>query len=178
MGYKMARDGKVPVWEGVWLSSMILLPLGIFLTYKAVGDSAEFKFDVITRFFNRLRGKEMERGLVLKEFRLAEVDADEAAEMLRSFLALAMAEQNRIAAVPKLKRPFVRGPRTALTGPMNQLIDYLSNTTSNYVVALLNQYPFTPTIRHLPAIIETTRAIMDRMNVSQEEPSNNNDNEQ
>lgn len=38
-GYKVARDG---VWEpvlGGWLSSMVLFPLGIFLTYKAVKDS-------------------------------------------------------------------------------------------------------------------------------------------
>lgn len=178
MGYKMARDGKVPVWEGIWLSSMVLLPLGIFLTYKAVGDSAEFKFDVITRFINRLRGKEMERDLVLKEFRLTDVDNDEAAVMLRDFLALALAEQKRISAVPKFRRPFARGPKVALTGPMNQLIDYLSNTTSNYVVALLNQYPFNPTTRHLPGIIETTRAIMDRMHISPEEPTNYTDNEQ
>ncbi len=178
MGYKMARDGKVPVWEGIWLSSMVLLPLGIFLTYKAVGDSAEFKFDVLTRFINRLRGKEMERDLVMKEFRLTDVDNDEATVMLRDFLALALAEQKRISSEPKFRRPFVRGPKVALTGPMNQLIDYLSNTTSNYVVALLNQYPFNPTTRHLPGIIETTRAIMDRMHISPEEPTNYTDNEQ
>lgn len=178
MGYKMARDGKVPVWEGIWLSSMVLLPLGIFLTYKAVGDSAEFKFDVLTRFINRLRGKEMERDLVMKEFRLTDVDNNEAAVMLRDFLALALAEQKRISSEPKFRRPFVRGPKVALTGPMNQLIDYLSNTTSNYVVALLNQYPFNPTTRHLPGIIETTRAIMNRMHISPEEPTNYTDNEQ
>jgi lipopolysaccharide export system permease protein len=38
-GYKMARDGVWPVWEGVWLSSAILFPLGVFLTYKAATDS-------------------------------------------------------------------------------------------------------------------------------------------
>ncbi len=39
MGYKMAREGIWPVWEGIWLSSAVLLPLGIFLTYKAATDS-------------------------------------------------------------------------------------------------------------------------------------------
>ena len=38
-GYKMARDGIWPVWEGIWLSSAILFPLGVFLTYKAATDS-------------------------------------------------------------------------------------------------------------------------------------------
>ncbi len=38
-GLKFAREGVVPVWEGMWASSIILLPLGIFLTYKATTDS-------------------------------------------------------------------------------------------------------------------------------------------
>jgi lipopolysaccharide export system permease protein len=39
MGYKMAREGVWNVWAGIWLSSAVLLPLGIFLTYKAATDS-------------------------------------------------------------------------------------------------------------------------------------------
>lgn len=39
-GYKMAREDIWPVWAGLWLSSSVLLPIGIFLTYKAVTDSA------------------------------------------------------------------------------------------------------------------------------------------
>ncbi|MCM1256212.1 MAG: LptF/LptG family permease, partial [Duncaniella sp.] len=32
-GYKMAKDGRIGVMEGMWLSSAVLLPLGIFFTY-------------------------------------------------------------------------------------------------------------------------------------------------
>ncbi len=39
-GYKMARESIWPVWAGLWLSSAVLLPIGIFLTYKAATDSA------------------------------------------------------------------------------------------------------------------------------------------
>lgn len=39
-GYKMAREGLWPVWAGMWLSSFVLLPIGIFFTYKAATDSA------------------------------------------------------------------------------------------------------------------------------------------
>lgn len=49
-GYKLARDGRWEVWEGMWLSSAVLLPLGIFLTYKAVKDSAVFNPDVYVNF--------------------------------------------------------------------------------------------------------------------------------
>jgi lipopolysaccharide export system permease protein len=38
-GYKMAREGLWEAYEGMWLSSAILLPIGVFLTYKAVVDA-------------------------------------------------------------------------------------------------------------------------------------------
>lgn len=41
-GYKMAREALWPAWAGMWLSSFVLLPIGIFLTYKAATDSALF----------------------------------------------------------------------------------------------------------------------------------------
>jgi lipopolysaccharide export system permease protein len=49
-GYKFARDG---VWEpilGGWLSSAILFPLGLFLTYKAVKDSVILNGDAYIMF--------------------------------------------------------------------------------------------------------------------------------
>ncbi|MBR1923080.1 MAG: LptF/LptG family permease [Paludibacteraceae bacterium] len=45
-GFKMAREALWPVWQGMWLSSAILLPIGIFLTYKAATDSALFNPEV------------------------------------------------------------------------------------------------------------------------------------
>lgn len=41
-GYKMAREALWPCWAGMWLSSLVLLPIGVFLTYKAATDSALF----------------------------------------------------------------------------------------------------------------------------------------
>lgn len=54
LGYKMARDGVWPVWQGVWLSSFILFPLGVFLTYKAMNDSAIFNSDAYIRFLDKV----------------------------------------------------------------------------------------------------------------------------
>ena len=41
-GYKMAREALWPCWAGMWLSSFVLLPIGVFLTYKAATDSPLF----------------------------------------------------------------------------------------------------------------------------------------
>ncbi len=54
-GTKMARDGFWPVWKGMWLSSAILLPVGIFLTYKAVGDSVIMNPDAYIQIIKNVR---------------------------------------------------------------------------------------------------------------------------
>lgn len=54
VGYKMARDGVWPHWAGMWLSASVLLPLGIFLTYKAMNDSVILNMDTYKVFFRKL----------------------------------------------------------------------------------------------------------------------------
>lgn len=56
VGYKMARDGVWEVWQGMWLSSMMLFPLGVFLTYKAMNDSTLFNPEAYGNFFRRTLG--------------------------------------------------------------------------------------------------------------------------
>jgi lipopolysaccharide export system permease protein len=54
-GEKMARENIIPVEEGMWISSFILLPLGIFLTYKATSDSAILNIDTYFKFLKKAR---------------------------------------------------------------------------------------------------------------------------
>jgi lipopolysaccharide export system permease protein len=51
IGRKMARDGVWDAWQGVWLSSFVLFPLGCFLTYKAMNDSALLNIDAYRNKF-------------------------------------------------------------------------------------------------------------------------------
>lgn len=99
-GYKLARDGKLPVWEGIWLSSMVLLPLGVFFTYKAVGDSAVFNIDAYRNFFRKIAGRAEGRSLALKEVRMTEVDPAQATLMLNNFLEHCEAERKHMAELP------------------------------------------------------------------------------
>ncbi len=45
IGKKFAEEGQLSPFMGMWLSIFILTPLGIFLTYKAMRDSALFNID-------------------------------------------------------------------------------------------------------------------------------------
>lgn len=54
VGIKMARDGVWEVWQGMWLSSMILFPIGVFLTYKAMNDSDLFNAEVYGKYLRKI----------------------------------------------------------------------------------------------------------------------------
>jgi lipopolysaccharide export system permease protein len=47
-GEKFAKEQVLTAFQGMWLSVLILFPLGIFLTYKASHDSALMNMDAIT----------------------------------------------------------------------------------------------------------------------------------
>ncbi|MDE6039936.1 MAG: LptF/LptG family permease [Muribaculaceae bacterium] len=162
MGFKMARDGKLPVWEGIWLSSAALLPLGIFFTYKAVGDSAVFNVDAYRNFFRRLVGKYESRSLTLKEVRMTEVEPSEAVAMLANFEESVKAEMMRLAAIPRWRRR-LSTVNPAIRAELNELVDYLSNSGDIYTINLLNQYPFQPRQRNLATIEATTAKLIERI---------------
>ncbi|MCF8465470.1 MAG: LptF/LptG family permease [Flavobacteriales bacterium] len=44
-GEKFAKEGMWTVAEGMWLSSAVLFPVGLFLTYKATTDSKIFEWE-------------------------------------------------------------------------------------------------------------------------------------
>ncbi len=54
VGVKMARDGVWEIWQGMWLSSFILFPLGVFLTYKSMNDSALFNTEAYGKFVRKI----------------------------------------------------------------------------------------------------------------------------
>ena len=56
-GYKMARESIWPSFEGMWLSSGVLLPIGIFITYKAVVDATLLNPDQYLKVYNILKLK-------------------------------------------------------------------------------------------------------------------------
>jgi lipopolysaccharide export system permease protein len=53
-GYKMAREALWPCWAGMWLSSFVLLPIGIFLTIKAASDSALFNPEAWMKIYGKI----------------------------------------------------------------------------------------------------------------------------
>ena len=54
-GEKFAKSGEWTVYKGMWLSSIILIPVGLFLTYKAMRDSQLFNQEFYYRLLQPIK---------------------------------------------------------------------------------------------------------------------------
>jgi lipopolysaccharide export system permease protein len=54
-GEKFAKEGAWAPFSGMWLSTFVLVPVGIFLTYKAVRDSQLFSSEYYVRLWRKLK---------------------------------------------------------------------------------------------------------------------------
>lgn len=144
-GYKMARDGKIPVWQGMWLSSAVLLPLGVFFTYKAVHDSALFNRDAYLNFFRKLIGSNQARHLELKEVVMEEVVPAEACDMLRNLVEhteeFLERSPRRLGYVAYWLRGYNRKNLKKLRSEMESVIEYMSNSRDKLVIHKMMDYP-------------------------------------
>ena len=59
-GTKLARDGAVGPFIGVFFSSYVLFPTGLFLSWKAINDSTFFNMDSIKSGFRKIKTKIMD----------------------------------------------------------------------------------------------------------------------
>jgi lipopolysaccharide export system permease protein len=163
-GYKFARDGVLPVWEGVWLSSFVLLPLGVFLTYKAMNDSAVLNIDAYKNFFRRLRGLQR-RELEVKEYAMVDVTPEDALARIEPLLASATTLRDSYAKLPIWKKWYYLVSRhngfDLLQDEMNNLIEFLSNSKNPKAIVLLNNYPYKISPRNLDQVIENTQQLID-----------------
>ena len=145
MGYKLARDGRWEVWHGMWLSSAVLLPLGIFLTRKAVNDSAVFNPDVWINFLRRFTGLHQTRKLVAKEVIINEVVPSEA---LSRIDALKEACQQFLDRYPGRQRfidywqqGYDKAAIKTLAEQVDNVVDYLSNSRDQMILNKAMDYP-------------------------------------
>lgn len=54
MGEKYTAEGVLPPWQGMWISSAVLLPIGIFLTIKSTNDASLFNIEAWSQFFRKI----------------------------------------------------------------------------------------------------------------------------
>lgn len=146
-GMKLARDGSWNIWYGMWISTMILSPIGAFLTYKANKDSVVFNFELYVSFFRQLLGLRSHRHVFRKE---VIIDDPDYATMPRRLGQLRQACTDYLAKAQLLMAPnYVRiffryAPDRdvqAIDEEMETLVEELSNSRNPRVLAELNHLP-------------------------------------
>jgi len=55
IGEKSAKEGDLSPLVGAWVAIVVLLPIGLFLSYKAATDSTLFDMEMYKRFFRRFK---------------------------------------------------------------------------------------------------------------------------
>ena len=56
MGERAAREGALEPWQGMWISSVLLLPLGGVLTYMIMTDSSVMSSEAYINFIKKIVG--------------------------------------------------------------------------------------------------------------------------
>lgn len=145
IGFKMARDGVWEAWQGMWLSSAILAPLGIFLTYKAVNDSVILNADTYLNGLKNLFGKRSGRKVEMKEVIMFNPDYKQIIPSLKQLAE----ESNTYLSTHKRWTNYFRFWKQGghdhaveqLAIKMENIIEELSNSDQNLVLNKLMDYP-------------------------------------
>lgn len=144
-GYKMAREGIVQAWAGIWLSTFILLPLGIFVTYKAMNDSSVFNGDLYREAIRRFFGLPESRHVAKKDVIINDISRE---EIMPEILMLKRRSATWLARYPRrLSYPdywlhgYRRRPVEMMGKEADDIVAYLSDSRNLRVIDTLNKYP-------------------------------------
>ena len=144
-GIKIARTGVIPVWEGIWLSSVLLIALGIFFTYKAVNDSVIMNPDAWKDTLQRLLGKRESRNYFKKDVIMNPPDYFADMESMNEW---EYAFQNYLNSHKRFpfyvsfwKQDFQNKELNDLIRRMGIWIEDLQNSDENQIIAKLMDYP-------------------------------------
>ena len=145
--FKMARDGSVAVWLGTWVSPLVLLPCGTYLTVMANRDSVVFNKDAYIQFFRRLFGLRTKRNLWKKEVIIYDPDYaalyTEVVKLSEEFQFYR--ERKKLYRAPNYKHIFFRRRVDHTMEDLNErlesVVEQLSNSRNQQILREINKLP-------------------------------------
>ena len=159
-GTNMLRNESIPIWLGMWLSNIVLFPVGIFLAYKANQDSSALNVEIYVIFFRKLFGFRGVRKVEYQELIIEEADYKAGA------LAVAQALKHTDALLQgslfsgRIWSIWTRGAEqkqlATLSKELDDITESLRHTPSRLLVSKLCDLPLLPT-RLSPFLPEEAR---------------------
>ena len=153
-GEKMAKTGEWSVLSGIWLSSSVLLPVGIFLTQRANKDSAVFNIEGYRAFVRHLFGLRVSRALNRKEVIINDPQYRRLTSDLQRLSADCQAynQQAHLVCMPSYLRIFFHYREDheveQLSDRLEAIIDELHNSRDSVILMRINEYPILETDAH------------------------------
>ena len=148
-GTNMLRNESIPIWLGMWLSNIVLFPVGIFLAYKANQDSSALNVEIYVIFFRKLFGFRGVRKVEYQELIIEEADYKAGA------LAVAQALKHTEALLQgslfsgRIWSIWTRGAEqkqlAILSKELDDITESLRHTPSRLLVSKLCDLPLLPT---------------------------------
>ncbi|ALO47909.1 LptF/LptG family permease [Hoylesella enoeca] len=146
-GYRMARGGMWAVWFGKGLAPGVLIPIAIFVTYKANNDSVVFNFDLYRDLFRRMFGLRVKRHFFGKEVIINDPVYHEDALQLRQITQeiRTYSKEHNLRTAPNVIKVFFKYQPDHEIERINQsletVIEDLSNTRDKQILKDLSAYP-------------------------------------
>ncbi len=153
-GYKMARDGNWEIWQGMWISTFILAPIGAFFTYKSNKDSVVFNADIYLAWIKRVMGVRITRHLFKKEVIIQDPNYQHTNKEMDKLTisCIEYMHKHRLISAPNYINIWRKAERdediTFINEKMEELVDELSNSKQQEILTLLNNYPILSVYAH------------------------------
>ena len=136
-----------PIWFGMSLAPVVLIPLAAFFTYKANNDSMVFNIDFYRNLGMKLMGLRQKRHVSGKEVIINDPDYTKDAEQLEAITDQTREYENahRLKTPPNVVKTFFRYEPDhhieAISEQLEAVINDLANTRDKAVLSQLNHYP-------------------------------------
>ena len=148
-GTNMLRNESIPIWLGMWLSNIVLFPVGIFLAYKANQDSSALNVEVYVIFFRKLFGFRGVRKVEYQELVIEEADYKAGALAVTQALKHTDTLLQEPLFAGRIWSIWTRGAEqkqlATLSKELDDITESLRHTPSRLLVSKLCDLPLLPT---------------------------------
>lgn len=153
-GMKLARDGSANMVLGMWISTVVIAPFGIFISYKANRDSVVFNTDAYLNLLRRLLGIRTKRHIQRKEVIIEDPRMDVLPGLINELREACRAynHSQQLLRLPNYINVFFRyRPDTQVEEINEQLeaiVEELSNSKDPKILGVLGEFPILYTSAH------------------------------
>ncbi|WP_291559024.1 LptF/LptG family permease [Bacteroides sp.] len=145
---RVAKSGEMNIILGTWMSSLVLAPLGAFLTYKSNKDSVVFNIDVYKAFFRKIFGIRQSRHIFRKEVIIFTPDYAQICDKLDNICRECedYAATHKLLGLPNYYKIFTNHTHDdhikEISQQLESVIEELSNSKDGVILNNMNNYPF------------------------------------